>query len=173
MDPDQQALIRDLRSTTFRLGEHRSKWKLLGLSFPYLLFFVSAPPRPVGPPGFLLRSECKGYSATPPTSQLWDGSRNLPLAEPLRPKNQQGGVMEPFKSWGNCLYHPIDRLARDHNNWVTLHPDKIWTPQRKIAFLLETVYDLLHCSEYSGAVLSEETLEVPKDYVELDLGPPT
>jgi len=44
-----------------------------------------------------------------------------------------------FSSWGQCLYHPVDRLARDH--WPGQYPELVWTPEKTITFLLETVHE--------------------------------
>ena len=46
--------------------------------------------------------------------------------------------MTAFSTWGPCLYHPIDRLARDHSQWPTQHPEMLWTADKDITFLLET-----------------------------------
>ena len=96
-----------------RIGERRGKWELKGIRFPYALFFIAAAPRPNGPAGFLLRSECTGYSGTAPTSRLWHGGNNASLDAAHRPQTAQGLIVA-FSDWGQCLYHPIDRLARDH-----------------------------------------------------------
>jgi hypothetical protein len=168
MRPDEEALRTDLQLPGFRIGVRRKRWALMGLRFPYALFFVAAAQVSSGPPGFLLRSECTGYRAVAPTSQLWHGSTDSPLAAFLRPQTLQG-VMEPFKDWGQCLYHPIDRKACNHNEWHRTFPDQIWTPNKEITFLLETVYDLLHATEYMGAPLHQEALDLPKSFVDLDI----
>jgi len=159
----QQALLRDLQSPTFRVGVQRGKWRLMGLHFPFALFFITAAPRQNGPAGFLLRSECSGYSGIAPTSQLWHGGNNAVLDVLHRPRSAQD-VMVAFSAWGQCLYHPIDRLARDH--WPGQFLEKQWHPHHTITFLTETVYDLLHTSEYSHANLPAEALNVPPEFVE-------
>ena len=45
MGPDQNALIRDLASPTFKVGVRRGRWALLGVKFPIAMFFVAAPVR--------------------------------------------------------------------------------------------------------------------------------
>jgi hypothetical protein len=161
MDADERALRRDLTASVFKVGERRGKWLLKGIKFPHVLFFIAAPARPGGPSGFLLRSECTGYSGIAPTSQLWHGGDNAPLAEGHRPKSRQGGVLLPFCSWGQSLYHPIDRVARDHNNWATTYPALLWMPNKDITFLLETVHAILNSSDYAGADLPASALELP------------
>ena len=163
MEADEKALLRDLAAPAFEIGERRGKWLLKGIRFPHVLFFIAAPARPGGPTGFLLKSECTGYSGTAPTSQLWHGRDNAALAEKLRPKNVQGGVLSAFSSWGHCLYHPIDRLARDH--WAMKYPELLWTPKKDITFLLETVHAILHSSDYAGADLPAAALELPPGFV--------
>lgn len=162
MSPDEQALGRDLSAPAFRLGARRGKWTLKGLCFPYALFFIAAPPRARGPAGFLLRSECRGYSGIAPTSQLWHGGKDTPLEAGDRPHNGQN-VMVPFSTWGQCLYHPIDRLARDH--WPGKFEDQKWTPDKTITFLLEIVHGLLHSSDYTHADLPPTALDVPASFM--------
>ena len=168
MRPDEIALISDLRSPTFIVGERRGKWRLEGLRFPYALFFIAARPLPTGPAGFLLRSECSGYPASGPTSQLWHGAKDAPLTVECRPQTPTG-VMLAFQEWEPCIYHPIDRRARTHNNWEHDFPEKLWAPTKNITFLLETVHELFHSSEYLGAPLSAEALNLPASFMDNDL----
>ena len=84
--------MRDLASPTFKVGVRRGRWALLAVKFPIAMFFVAAPVRLGGPIGFLLRSDCSGYPATAPNSQLWHGHDNQPLADAHRPKNRHGGT---------------------------------------------------------------------------------
>jgi hypothetical protein len=163
MGPDQNALLRDLASPTFRVGVRRGRWVLLGVNFPLVMFFVTAPVRLGGPTGFLLRSDCSGYPATAPNSQLWHGHDNQPLADAHRPKNKQGGTMISFSTWGACLYHPIDRLARSH--WSGQHEELCWTADKTIVFLLETVHGILDSTDYAGANLPAAALELPPEFV--------
>lgn len=163
MPPDEAALRRDLTALDFSLGMRRGKWSLRGLAFPYVLFFIAAPPRPRGPAGFLLRSECRGYSGIAPTSQLWHGGNNAPLVLAHRPQGKNG-VLVAFSDWNPCLYHPIDRLAAAH--WsADQFQEKRWTPDKTITFLLETVHGLLDCTDYTGADLPEAPLELPPEFV--------
>jgi hypothetical protein len=170
MKPDEAALSRYLASPAFKIGERRGRWAVRGLKFPVVMFFVAAPVRPGGPTGFLLRSDCAGYSGTAPTSQLWHGQENRPLEEKHRPRNKQGAVMTAFSTWGPCLYHPIDRLARDHGQWPSQHSEMLWTADKDITFLLETVHAILNSTEYAGANLPATALELPQEFVARDAG---
>lgn len=160
MGADEEALRRDLAATAFTIGVRRGYWRVEGIIFPHVLFFIAAAPIPAGPPGFLLLSECTGYSAIGPTSQLWNGGTDSALAPGHRPQ------MVAFSNWAACLYHPIDRLARGHWDSPTAFPHLIWTPEKKINFLTETVYDLLHATEYVGAAVPPNALNVPQKYLE-------
>ncbi len=165
---DEEALRRDLFGCAFRLGERRGKWALRGIYFPYVLCFVAAPPRPRGPVGILLRSECKGYSGVAPTSQLWHGGHNIALPVANRPRSGSS-VLVAFSDWNPCLYHPIDRLASQH--WAAdQFVEQRWTPDRTITFLLETVHGILNRTDYSGADLPATALDVPKAFMGGNLG---
>jgi hypothetical protein len=172
MMADEVALLRDLASPAFKVGERRGRWAALGIKFPHVMFFISAPGRVGGPKGFLLKSDCAGYSGTAPTSQLWHGGENKPLEEKYRPKNKEGNVMTAFGTWGPCLYHPIDRLARDHGQWSTQHPEMLWTADKDITFLLETIHAILDSSEYAGADLPAAAIELPQEFVAPYIGTP-
>jgi len=165
MRPDERALRDDLASVEFFIGERRGKWSLARLDFPYAMFYVAAAGRPSGPARFLLRSECSGYRQQAPTSQLWHGKYDRPLAAEHLPRGPNG-VLIDFQLWGNCLYHPVDRLAVDHNNWRQTHPDKVWQPEKGIVFLMETVHEILDGSDYLGANLPPEALELQPEHVE-------
>src|SRR5438477_1271630 len=117
MAPDQDALFRDIAAPSFAVAVRRGKWAFKGFKYPHALFFIAAAPRVGGPPGFLLRSDCSGYSGIAPTSLLWHGGLNAALDPAHRPRDAGGGVILAFCPWGQCLYHPIDRLAATHNNW--------------------------------------------------------
>lgn len=162
MELDEKALRADLESTTVRLGIKRKKWRVEGIVFPHVLFYIAAAPVPGGPTGFLLLSECRGYPGIAPTSQLWHGGNDGPLAKQHRPN------VIAFSDHNSGLYLPIDRLNRNHSDWETKHADMLWKPTMKIDVLLETVYDLLNCADYPGAVLPADALNVPERFVAKD-----
>jgi hypothetical protein len=170
MKPDEAALLRDLAAPAFKVGDRRGRWAVRGVRFPHVVFFISAPTRLQGPAGFLMRTDCTGYSGIAPNSQLWNGGANAPLEEKFRPRKPAGGVMTAFSTWGPCLYHPIDRLARDHGQWPTQHPEMLWTADKEITFLLETVHAILNSSEYAGADLPASATDLPQEFVAQYLG---
>jgi hypothetical protein len=149
VEQDEKALVADLKGNAFRLGALRGKWKLEQLRFPYAYFRISAPRRQKGPAAFLLRVECNGYRAVAPTSQLWDGRSDQALPLNMRPHGRTG-VLIAFSDWqspnGPCLYHPIDRCARDH--WPNQFSDLAWKKTSDINSLLETVHALVNDPEY-------------------------
>ncbi len=162
MSPDEAALRRDLRDPAFRIGVRKKRWRLVRLDFPYAYFEIAAGQRNPGPSQFLLKVECRGYSATAPTSQLWDARTDTALIEDLKPKNPQGGTVIAFtSSCGPCLYHPIDRLARDH--WPNQFDDMAWCPDSTITTLLETVHALVHQSDYQRSAAPDAAAVMPSE----------
>ncbi|WP_395015320.1 hypothetical protein [Dongia sp.] len=164
MAPDEAALRTDLASTRYRAGEVRGKWKQVGLEFPTTWFRVRAASRPSSPDWFLLKMNCAGYRGIAPTAQLWNGPDGIALAPALRP-HSANGLMTAFSDWNQCLYHPIDRVARDH--WPGKHADLAWSPDKDVVDYLEVVHGLLHDPEYvvsqapaGAAYLPGETLEI-------------
>ncbi len=159
--PDEVALRRDLESLSFRLGERRGLWERVKLAFPYLYVRVAAPVREQGPKAFLLRIDCRGYQAVAPTAALWDGPRGVVLPLALRPRQASGQVVLAFSSGcGDCLYHPIDRVARSH--WPNRHADLAWGPNSTIITFLECVHGLLHDRDYHASTASDATAILPQ-----------
>src|SRR5579871_5650517 len=78
--------------------------------------------------------------------------------------------MTAFSTWGACLYHPIDRLARDHGQWPTQHPEMLWTPDKDITFLLETLHAIFNSSECAGADLPAAATQLPLEFVARHVG---
>lgn len=145
MTPDHQALVADLQSAEFKLGEKRGKWRLICVEFPVGYFTIAAPKRVQGPHGFLLRGDFKNYPALAPISQLWDGRCDAALKLEERPMGATG-VLPAFSAWNACLYHPIDRLARDH--WPGQFDELAWKRDSNIVTLLEVVHDLINNPDY-------------------------
>jgi hypothetical protein len=169
MTVHENELLSDLGSVDFLVGAKKLKWSLCGISFPYVLFRVSAAIRQDGPPAFLLRSECSGYPGIAPTSQLWHGGKNVSLPEDCKPKDDRNQTVLAFKEWQSCLYHPVDRIAwSQHPEWHSQYPGLAWKPSRGIVFLLETVYDLVNSTNYFKATICEEALSVPAEYLAQD-----
>jgi hypothetical protein len=159
--PDEVALRRDLVGASFRLGELRGHWRLARLAFPLAYFEVAAPLMPAGPDAFLLRLTCDGYRALAPTGQLWHGKHDRRLTLEERPRAQNGTVLPNFSDWGDCLYHPIDRIGRTH--WpLEQHAELSWGPDSTITHYLETVRELLLDPLYAGASVGAEALELPE-----------
>jgi hypothetical protein len=158
-EPDELALREDLEGTAFKVGARRKKWRLVRLEFPIAYFAIAAPPRPNSPDWLLLKADCRGYRASAPTAQLWNGKLDAALPVGERPRDANGNVLIAFSPWKACLYHPVDRMARSH--WSNAHADLAWGPGRDIVFFLETVYGLLHVSEYAGASAPADAVELP------------
>lgn len=166
MAADEAALRRDLENPAFQIGVRKKKWRLVRIAFPYTYFEIAAGPREVGPSCFLLRTDCAGYGATAPTSALWDAREDRPLADPLRPKTAQGATVIAFTSGcGDCLYHPIDQVARLH--WGPEFDEMAWGDDSTITTLLEIVHALVHQSDYHHSTAPEAAAHMPLDPVGL------
>src|SRR5258705_12912716 len=105
MGPDEEALLSDLASCKFKVGELRQKWKLVRLNFPIAFFRIRPALVAEGPQWFLLRADCTGYPGQAPTAQLWNGIANAAMPLEDRP-HSRNGVLIAFSQWQPCLYHP-------------------------------------------------------------------
>lgn len=150
MPPDEKALRADVAKAPFRLGVAEKRWQLLGIAWPYVLIAVTAKDGRA----FLLRFECTGYPATPPTAGLWDAARGAPPTDQGWPKSRGGRLGSVFRrDWknGTVLYLPCDRESIvGHDNWRTEMPSKIWRPSVGIVHYLELVHELLNSSDYQS-----------------------
>ena len=159
MDRDEAALRADLAGAPFKLGIYRGRWELVRIRFPFVWFRIPRPPLKPGPSYFLLRVDATDYPG-PLTAQLWDARTDTPLAANLRPHGA-GGILIAFQQWQACLYHPVDRMARDH--WPNQFADMAWKAGDDIISFLETVHALIHDPAYVQSTAPTETAELPAE----------
>lgn len=165
LKPDEAALRTDLQSVAFRAGEAEERWGVQEspeTQWPFVVFWVAAPPRASSPTRFFLRLDLAGYPAQAPTGRFWEPEMNAPLVLPEYPKGT-GDTGRVFRTdWpsvnpatgdspGSALYHPFDRRpASDHGNWKTERPHQQWNSRRTVVDYLEMVYGLLNSPTYTG-----------------------
>lgn len=153
MGVDEQVFRTHLEAGPFQSGYDRGRWRLLSLAWPHALIAIRAAVRDGGPAEYALRFECTNYPQTPPTAQLWDAERDVPLPTDRWPsgKNRISLAFNPKWNNGRCLYLPCDRFSIDgHDVWRTQHPSMIWSPESDITLYLRIVHDLLNSGDYSG-----------------------
>lgn len=147
--PDVRAFEADLAKARFRLGQAEGRWRLLGVTWPFVSIGVTAKDGRE----YVLRFNCAGYPQIPPTAAPWDVIRQSHLAFDLWPRSKGGrlgAVFNPNWKSGTALYLPCDREAiAGHDNWRTEMPSKIWTPAVGIVQYLELVHELLNCRDYT------------------------
>lgn len=144
---DEDALKGDIAAPRFRSGEDRNRWRLRDIRWPYLYVTVFARDGR----GFLVRLNCAGYPANPPTGTFWDFDNDRILPFPSWPKGTGRVTASLRTDWQNgaALYIPCDRVSiNGHDNWRSVYPSMIWNPKRGITQYLEIVHDLLHSRDY-------------------------
>lgn len=151
--PDQLLLEAALAAPEFRCGEFEGRWRHVRTNWPHVIIAVTAAQRPNSPTEFGFRFECTGYPQSPVTAQPWDLVADSALPGPRWPKGRSI-VPSIFRhDWKNgiCLYLPCDRIAIEgHDTWRTLHPQRLWRPERGIICYLEQIYELLNQGDYTG-----------------------
>ena len=148
MAPDEKAFRADVAKAMFRAAVAEKRWRLLDITWPHVLIAVTARDGRE----HVLRFNCAGYPATPPTAGPWDVKHNAVLVFDLWPRSKGGRLGAVFRTdWkgGTALYLPCDRVSIEgHDNWRTEMPSKIWRPSAGIIQYLELVHELLHCRDY-------------------------
>ena len=147
-EPDHRAFEGDVRKAAFRLGELDNRWRLIEVTWPFVLITVIAKDQSE----YVFRFDCSGYPQAPPTGGPWDPDRNAILSFDLWPRGRGGRVSAVFRTdWkgGSTLYLPCDRVSfTGHENWRVEIPSKIWRPADGIVQYLEIVHELLHSTDY-------------------------
>jgi hypothetical protein len=149
MAPDEKALRADVAKPAFRAGVADRRWRLIDIAWPHV--FIANIAKDVSE--YVLRFDCKGFPASPPTAGPWDTARNAVLAPALWPQSRGGRLGAAFNpNWkgGTALYLPCDRESiAGHDQWRTQMPSKIWQPSAGLVQYLELVHELLHCRDYT------------------------
>ena len=149
MTPDRAALERDLLAPPFREGVARRRWRLSEVLWPHVLVGVTARDGRE----FVLRLECCGYPAQPPTGGFWNVARGAFLGLHDWPKGDDVFASAIRWDWrqGAALYIPLDRVSRmGHPDWLATHPHLAWNPAKGIVQYLVEVHRLLNCRGYRG-----------------------
>ncbi len=149
MTPDHIALERDLAAVPFIAGVARKRWRLVEVLWPHVLIGVSAKDGHE----FVLRLECCGYPAQPPTGGFWNIERGTHLTLAEWPKGDdvfQSIIRFEWRS-GAAIYFPLDRVSRQgHDNWRAEHPDPVWDPAKGIVQYVAEIHRLLNSRGFRG-----------------------
>lgn len=151
MTPDRVMLERDLAAASFREGAARKRWRLVEIAWPYAMIGVTARDQRE----FVLRLDCCGYPAQPPTGGFWSAERGAYLTLEEWPKGDD--VFQSAIRWdwrqGAALYFPLDRISRmGHDAWAATHPHLVWNPAKGIVQHVSEVHRLLNSRGYRGIV---------------------
>ncbi len=154
MSPDERVFHDHISGARFQNGVERGRWRLVGdIEWPIVLLAVSAGSRDNAPEEFFLRFDLTGYPASAPTAMPWNPKRGTVLDADKRPKGDRVGHV--FRSdWeeGRALYAPFDRVALDryHPDWRKQYPRQAWNAERDLAWVLQTLHQMLNDDDYTG-----------------------
>lgn len=143
---DHAHLVEHLEQAPFALGEMDGRWRLCGISWPFVFVHVRARDKRE----FTLRLQCDGYPITP-TGAFWDlaNSAWLPAHRWPRTGARFGAALRTDWQGGTALYIPCDRNSiAGHEQWLQLHPAWAWDPKVGIARYLEVVWTMLNGDDY-------------------------
>jgi len=156
--PDQEIFEAHIVENDFRNGVVLGHWDIHpveGVTWPILVMWASAAPRPSSPDKYFFRFTLDGYPNNPPTSYicLADGSK---APDPKWPSGLNDVAMAFCVSgWNNRsgLYAPWDRVGLTaHPEWKDQHKGVAWEKTFTITHYLNRVYNLLNHDDYKGTV---------------------
>jgi hypothetical protein len=164
LPPDQRLLEADLQSAEFRIGVVNGYWGQAepgvltdGAAWPKVFFWMKAAPRPNAPERYYVELDLSGYRSVAPTGPFWDPTKKIKLELAKWPKGKPNSRVamvfrtNGFSAAGNAFYHPYDRAAtRDHAQWATQIPHRVWTSSHTIVDYLAEFHALLNCGDYVG-----------------------
>lgn len=145
--PDQRALLTELSSPRFELGERQGHWRLISQKWPHVVVGIQARDGH----WFDFNCECMGYPKARPSIGIWDSEAQTSLADDARPT--MGGCYQlVFRTdWenGHHLYHPMERTAfAGHDNWSGELRFNLWVPERGLTQLCQEIHGILNSSLY-------------------------
>lgn len=143
---DHVKLLDHLEQAPFVMGEMNGRWRLRGISWPFVFVDVRARDKRE----FTLRLQCDGYPSLP-TGAFWDplNSTWLPACRWPRTGVRFGAALRTDWKGGTALYIPCDRNSiAGHEQWMQLHPAWCWDPVIGIARYLEVVWMMLNGEDY-------------------------
>lgn len=154
MAPDERALREHLRGGRFLSRVTAGHWRLISVTWPFVLVGVAAAERPNSPVEFALRFELNGYPHTAPTGGLWDVGSDGSLPADRRPKGERATKLFRTDDWAGgatAMYAPWDRLGlQAHPDWAQNCPHEAWKPTRDLSFILAMVHEVLNADDYLG-----------------------
>lgn len=149
MTPDRAQLERDLAAAPFQEGAARGRWGLVTIAWPHAFFRIRAKDGRE----FVLRLDCMGYPAQPPTGGLWDIDAGTVPGEHAWPKGNDVFMATFRRDWqnGTAIYFPLDRVSRQgHAEWTSAHPHLTWRPELGIVQYLAEIHRHLNSRGYHG-----------------------
>jgi hypothetical protein len=71
--------------STFQSGVDRGRWRLVSITWPFVVIAVSAAERSGAPQEYALRFECSNYPSVASTARFWDVEHDCSLSHGQRP----------------------------------------------------------------------------------------
>ena len=158
MTPDQEIFQDHILENDFRNGVVLSQWDvhpLEGVTWPNLIMWVSAAPRPNSPNKYHFRFTLDEYPKNPPTSHvcLENGTKAPDAKWPSGVHDVAMVFCVNNWEFRNALYAPWDRAGLlVHGEWKDLHKGVAWEKTFTITHYLNRVYNLLNHDDYKGTV---------------------
>jgi hypothetical protein len=68
--PDERVFRAHIESGSFQSGVDRGRWRLVSITWPFVMITVSAAERPGAPQEYALRFDCSDYPSVAPTARF-------------------------------------------------------------------------------------------------------
>lgn len=158
MRPDTAIFSQHLSDTYFRSQVDRGIWGIHGddvsfSSWPVVIIWVKAAPKPGRPDRYFFRFDLSGYPSVAPTACPWDITKNARLDSNSWPRGSKFVNATFNYGWNaNALYAPCDRVAQaGHDNWRNEFSELWWNADHTITLYLNFLYQLLNSSDYANS----------------------
>lgn len=147
--PDRRTFEMHLKEVHFAAGIEEGRWLIYKSEFPHLYVCVMGKDYESGATfAHDFHLVCDGYPLPGPFVERWDYKSDSRPPPPIQ-NMCSPGYCDALKDWEQAsgihggIYRAWQRYASSHGDWAQKRPDEAWHQERKLAFIMERLYDLV------------------------------